>query len=84
MSLAWVCLQYAFGVGACLDGAVPRWWWRAGYDAAPAGGPYGAPASAGGGGGPADVPRGSHRRTTAPSPETLASAGERDSGQFPT
>lgn len=84
MFLAWVCLQYAFGVGACLDGAVPKWWWRAGFDATPAGGPYGTPAGAADSGGPADGPRGSHWRTAAPSSETLASAGERDSGQFPT
>jgi len=57
----------------CLDGTVSGWWWWARYDAAPS--PY--DGASGTGGGPAYGSRGA-----APSPETLASAGEPDSGHF--
>jgi len=52
----------------CLDGTVPGWWW-AKYDAA-LDSYDGAPGT---GGGSADG--------ATPSPETFASAGERDSGR---
>ena len=70
------CLQ-CIGVGACLDGAVPRW---AGYDAAPS--PYRAPST---GGRSTNGPCGTYwyaRNDTSPSPKTLASAGEQDLGTF--
>lgn len=70
------CLQ-CIGVGACLDGAVPRW---AGYDAAPS--PYRAFST---GGGSTNGPYGTYwyaRNDTSPSPKTLASAGEQDLGTF--
>lgn len=57
----------------CLDGTMPGWWWWARYDTAL--GSY--DGASGTGGGSADGTRG-----TTPSPETFASAGERDSGHF--
>lgn len=66
-------LQYAFGVGACLDGTMSGWWWWTRYDTTLSS--YdGAPSI---GSGSTDGTRG-----TASSPETFASAGERDSGHF--
>lgn len=57
----------------CLDGTMSGWWWWARYDAALSS--YdGAPGT---GGGSTDGTRGA-----APSPETFASTGERDSGHF--